>query len=128
MGNVARAEGNLAEAIAHYRDAVNDGLASGDRRLLALVLRSFAGVLVDQDWQAAAARLFGAAEAVRSLAGFSFAGIELPSREVELSLLRARMGDTEFEAAFIAGEALSLEKAAAEALAVADELAMKPHS
>jgi DNA-binding CsgD family transcriptional regulator len=60
-----------------------------------------------------AARLFGAAQALRQALGQVRWPLHQPSHDAEIAALRARMGDEAFERAWSEGAALSLEEAAA---------------
>ena len=76
----------------------------------------------------AAARMFGAAEAVREAGEFVYETMESTSREGDLSALRDELGVSAFAVAWEAGRALSLDEAVAEALDLADALAATPEA
>jgi predicted ATPase/DNA-binding CsgD family transcriptional regulator len=116
LGLVATARGDAARAGAHLRAALEQRAALGDRWGVADSLASLAALAAASRQPERAARLFGAAEAMREAIAVPLA---LPERAVfEAAIARARAGlpEVAFAAAWAAGRALSLEDAVGEAL------------
>jgi hypothetical protein len=63
-----------------------------------------------------AARLFGAAEALREAIGTPFARVEQEAHRRRLSRVRALLGEEAFAAAWAEGRAMTVEQAMADAL------------
>ena len=70
-----------------------------------------------------AVRLFGAAEALRDFHGISLPPAERPRLERAIAPAPAQLPEPSFAAAWSAGRALAVDRAIAEALTVADEVA-----
>ncbi len=68
-----RAQGNQEEALHHYRAALELAWLHGDMRAIARTLGRVAGAFAGRGNVAAAARLFGASEALHERMGFPFA-------------------------------------------------------
>jgi DNA-binding NarL/FixJ family response regulator len=64
-----------------------------------------------------AARLYGAAEALREAIGIPLPPYHRPEYEREVAVTREALGEDRFAAAYAAGRALSIDEAVAEALA-----------
>ncbi len=125
LGDMARAEGNPEEAIVRYREALGTLWAAQEPVPMdvATRLRSIAAAVCDRGGGQAAARLFGAAEAVRAAHDASFLGTEVRSRGPELAALQDRLGEAAFLKARDFGQALPLADAVAEALALVTDSA-----
>jgi len=108
-GRVARTEGAIAESA----DLFHEGLqVAVDRRLRPLVaecIESLASLAVDAE----AARLFGAADAMRTAMGMSRPPIDIPAYEADIDTARARLGPDTFDEAYHAGQNLSDDDAIA---------------
>jgi predicted ATPase/DNA-binding SARP family transcriptional activator/predicted negative regulator of RcsB-dependent stress response len=105
LGRVAAASGELAEARDRYRQAVEVALA-GPITLSARAIEALAGVTLAEGDPAEAARLLGAATALR--------GIKLdddPEVAGTAAAIRAALGDDGYEAAYRAGLRLPLDDA-----------------
>ena len=70
-----------------------------------------------------AARLFGAAEALRERHGVKLGPTERARLEQAIAPARAQLSEAEFAAAWTAGRALPIEQAIAVAVQVADDVA-----
>jgi len=128
LAEISRDDGDLAGAVGQNREALVLAHTHHDRLGAGITLRSIASLALLVPTASVpeydrAARLFGAADAVREVAGAGYEGLESPSREPDLASLRATLGEPAFTAAWEAGRALSLDEAIAEALALADALA-----
>jgi ATP/maltotriose-dependent transcriptional regulator MalT len=112
-GRVARTEGAIAESA----DLFHEGLqVAVDRRLRPLVaecIESLASLAVDADSDAEAARLFGAADAMRTAMGMLRPPIDIPAYEADIDTARARLGPDAFAEAYHAGQNLSDDDAIA---------------
>jgi non-specific serine/threonine protein kinase len=116
LGDVARAQGDEAKALARYRESVSVASEHGGRNFLAASLVSIA--LLELDWGNAfrAARLLGAADALGQQLGFSIARRERLRYEAIIEHLQQALPDGAFQAAWDAGAVLSFEGAITEAL------------
>jgi hypothetical protein len=83
-------------------------------------LEGLAKVAVAQGCPDQAARLFGVAQALRARIGVPVAPVDRADYECNLAATRAALGETAFDAAWAAGQALPLDQAIAEAVAGAD--------
>jgi len=109
QGHLSRATTFLAEAMIIYRD-----LAYKEGIIWALdLLERVAGV---GGQQVRAARLWGAAEALRKALGKSLAAADRPEYDRWIVDARTQLSEATFAAMWAAGRALSLEQAIAEAL------------
>jgi predicted ATPase/transcriptional regulator with XRE-family HTH domain len=109
LGNVAEGEALGREALALYRDL-------GDPRRCAVGLEGLASSSGMAGQAEHAARLLGAAAALRAAVGAPLPANELADIEQAVAEARAALGEEAWAAAFAAGEALALEAAIAEAL------------
>jgi non-specific serine/threonine protein kinase len=119
LADVARRQRELGTATAHLQEALRQGKKAGATLEVTWCLEDLAGVACDQALPQRAARLFGAAEALRQPTGL---GIPSGSRvDVQRDLLAARasLGDAAFEAAFAAGHEMTREQAVEFALQAA---------
>jgi predicted ATPase/transcriptional regulator with XRE-family HTH domain len=123
LGDLAAADGDVGRARAWWAEALAEFRVADYRRHLAALLPRFADWAADAGRRKAAARLYAAAEAMREGLGRPPDPAERARTERRLPALRADLGGTAFAAAWAAGGALSWDEAAAEALAVAEELA-----
>ncbi len=117
LGDLARARGDLDAALGRYRESLALAGERGDPRLAAAALDGVAGVAAARGQAERAARLYGAAAALREHLGATVVPWEHPARERDLAAARAALEPAAFEAAWAAGAALPLEAAVAEALA-----------
>src|SRR5262249_30258384 len=117
LGDLARAEGDLAAARTRYAAALGVGRARGAQSLLGLVrraLRKVAGLRAAAGDPRRAARLFGAAEAAGG--DRALYGLRTDRWEEDLWSARAALDEATFAAAWAEGEAMTLEEAIADAL------------
>ena len=105
----------LDESFAHLGKRCNPTFVANCLKSLGAV----AGVAGDPQQ---AARLLGAAEALRERHGVAVFPAELPRLERASAPARARLSQTAFTAAWAAGRALPVERAITEALQVADDV------
>jgi DNA-binding CsgD family transcriptional regulator len=73
LGDIARAKGDGVRAFHHYRESLDMGCRHHNLRAVSYALGGMAGALASTSRYAAAARLFGASEALHAACGFDFA-------------------------------------------------------
>jgi hypothetical protein len=117
LGNVHREQGALELAAAQYRESLSLYRELQDRRGVASCLQGMAAVAMSHGDAERAARLSGAAAAVRTAIGAELPVASRSKFEETTARARAALTETEFAAAWAAGQALSLEEASADALA-----------
>jgi predicted ATPase/DNA-binding CsgD family transcriptional regulator len=122
LGTCARDRGELRRAAELFAESLTSVRDGHDPLMLTLNLKSLGAVAAVIGDPVPAARLFGAAEALRERHG-----VELPLAERRrlaqaIALSRARLSEDAFSAAWAAGRALPKEHAVAEALAVANDV------
>jgi non-specific serine/threonine protein kinase len=105
-------------AVALTREALSLRWEFDDRRLIAPCLESLAGVAGRSGQPAQAARLFGAADALRAALGTPVVPLQRAGHEREIEAVREALGAAAFATAWEAGQALPLEQAVALALTV----------
>ncbi|GGM57019.1 adenylate/guanylate cyclase domain-containing protein [Dactylosporangium sucinum] len=117
LGMVALSRGDLVAAHDHLIVALRSRMTFGFHRRVCETLNAIAvRCALGADLETAA-RLFGAAQAARVRLRCSSGGFGAYWTEQQASL-RATMGDADFDAAYAAGGALSLEEAVAAALTI----------
>jgi predicted ATPase len=116
LGDVFRERGEAAVACECYREALALFAGLGDRPGVAGCLRCLAWGAWTAGQPARAARLYGAAEALRP-AAIAYDADDDAFHEQVRSPLRQQLGEGAFAAAHEAGRRLSLDQAAAEASA-----------
>jgi predicted ATPase/class 3 adenylate cyclase len=107
------AAGFLEEGFALLREV-------GDWEWVAYALDSFAGIAGAKAQGERAARLFGAAEALRKSIGAPLHPTERPDYERSVAAARSQLNETAWKAAFAEGSAMSAEEAAEYALGEVD--------
>ena len=115
LGALALAQAQHADARAHYLDALAQHQALGDRRGIAVDLGGLARVASAQQQPRRAAQLAAAAEVIWAALGSSLQPAELLVYQQDLDAARAQLAPAEWQAAWEAGRALSLDQALAEA-------------
>ncbi len=126
LGEVAHARGETQRALTWYRDGLIPLRHLGLKDTLVAVLVSIADLGSEARSPVRAARLLGAANAIRERLGCSeptVATMVPDMRERATTELRQRLGEMVFTATWNAGQALSVDEAVAEALSLVDELA-----
>ena len=111
QGNVEQAERLLKEGLAWQRELEN-------RRQIAESLERFAILAVGRRQPGRAAQLLGAASMLRKRLGAPLPPIEHAGIDSTVTAVRAQLGEAAFDAAWTEGQAMTLEQAVAEALAV----------
>ena len=116
LGDLARDRGDLAEAMTRYGESVRLAQEHGDRLFLLAALAGVASVAAAQGEPTRAARLYGAAAAMREQLGASIEAWQRPAHDRAEAMVRAALSPEAFAAAWAAGETLPQEDAIAEAL------------
>lgn len=119
LGVLAHREGDDRLATDLLRESLETHQNLGDRWRAASVLDAVAEALRAQGRPEPAARLLGAAGAVREAISVPVPLCERADREASLSRARAELGEASFEATFSEGRAMSTERAIEYALALA---------
>jgi predicted ATPase/class 3 adenylate cyclase len=112
MGHALRRGGRLEEALAVYRDTISGWVHLGNRGAVANQLENVAYVAIERAELDRAARLLGAAEAIRETAASKMAFDEEPEFREYVDRLRATLPASQLAAAWSAGRAMSLMEAA----------------
>jgi non-specific serine/threonine protein kinase len=119
LGLVTLETGDATRALTLLGESLRLVESTGDFEEMAGILEVLARAAVATPDRAA--RVFGAAAALRETRGTSRPPAEQPRHEGALSSVQSALGEQAFAAAFAAGQTLSLEEGIAEALALADE-------
>jgi non-specific serine/threonine protein kinase len=119
LGLVVREQGDIERAAALQEEGLQLDLALGNRHGVAASLEGIAGVLVAARRPAAAARLYGAARALREALGAPVPPGDLDDYDRDVADARAQLGEAAFAAAWEAGRTMTVQEAAAEARAAA---------
>jgi non-specific serine/threonine protein kinase len=115
VGQVARLDGRLEEAAAHYRDALRFGQELGDAASMSEPLQGLAAVAVATGDAERGVRLLGANDAIREQLGGGPPPEWLRLGD-PLEDARRSLGDAAYQQAWQAGRALSVDEAVALAL------------
>jgi predicted ATPase/class 3 adenylate cyclase/DNA-binding CsgD family transcriptional regulator len=111
LGDVARAEGDIGAAEDLYHDAL---VIRQKRRFapdIAETLEALASIAVKQESALEAARLYGAADALRRSLGLARFPVAQSEYDANLEQARLLAGDDAYDAAFAEGAALSVDEA-----------------
>ena len=123
LGSVAVARGDHASAASLFAESLAWCRTLGDGLGLAYCLDGFAIVAEARGRPDRAARLAGAAAALREATGARLPPAEAARHARHLATVRDRLGAAPFTAAWAAGTALPLEQAIMEALAMVEAVA-----
>jgi tetratricopeptide (TPR) repeat protein len=116
LAHIDRYEGRLDKAEAAYRETILQWKRLGHRAAVAHQLESFAILAQAREDGLRAARLYGAAEALRERIGISMTPIEKSEYDVHVARLNEGMDAKDFAEAWADGRAMTLEQAVAFAL------------
>jgi tetratricopeptide (TPR) repeat protein len=108
LARIARQDGDPELAVALFAESVRICLEIGDDQRLAEALEGLAGALVDCDDAATAARLFGAAGALREQTETPLLAVHRPAFERDLEAVRGVLGDERLASLVREGETLPL--------------------
>lgn len=117
LGQVALELDDATRALAAFGESLAFWYESNYDEYVIMALAGYARALQLQHLLTDAARLFGAATTLRDSLGVVFATPDHAAYERDLAALRAHLDDAVFQAAWRAGQALSLEQAVAVAQA-----------
>ena len=120
LGKLALARGDERGARMAYREALALSTELGDKTGIAWEVMGMAGVAGLEGQAEQAARLLGAAEALRDQIGARLAPYEWAIHDRIQATVRQALGPSAFAAAWARGGALSVADAIAEAMAIAD--------
>jgi ATP/maltotriose-dependent transcriptional regulator MalT len=112
-GRLCRAAGDAAGAEDHHQRALAVAAESGLAGVAAEALECVASLAADGESWAEAARLFGAASALREVTGQQRWPLDQPRHDADLARLREALGDDGFARAHTEGTGLSLQEAVA---------------
>jgi hypothetical protein len=118
LGEAALAQGDLGDAATWLMQALNVNRKIGDRAGIAWVMAGLGSVAALNEEPERAARLWGAAEALRVAFGARPAPAARATYERAVASARAQLGVDVFAAAWAEGQALTLEQAISKALNV----------
>jgi len=123
QGRLLLAQGDLEAAAARLRESVRVAMPGGEIRTVIACFEALAGALATAS-PVRAARLLGAAAALRATRGLPIAGVDHPYYKQAMAATRAALDEQAFETAFAEGQSMTLDEAVACALdeAVADAL------
>jgi predicted ATPase/class 3 adenylate cyclase len=113
MGHVARQLGNFEEALALYRQTIQEWQEIGHRGAVAHQLECFAFIAKAQEQKERAVKLLSAAEVLREVSSSSRTPMERTEYDKEVSELRAGMDEKVFAALWAEGQAMRVEQAIA---------------
>jgi predicted ATPase/class 3 adenylate cyclase len=113
LGHALRRGRRLPQALAIYRETIGGWVHLGHRGAVASQLENFGYVAIELGNAERAARLLGAAEAIRLASAQPRAYDEETEYEAILERIRAELGPAGFDAAWAAGQRLSQPEAVA---------------
>ena len=116
LGHAVRRGGELDEALSILRRTLPRWEHSGNRGAIANQLEAFGFIAVERGESDRAARLLGAAETLRELAGAAMLSYERAEYDAVVARLRASMDGDAFDLAWAAGRTMSVGDAVALAL------------
>jgi len=116
LAHIDREEGQLDKAEAAYRETILQWKRLGHRAAVAHQLESFAFIAQSRGEDARAARLYGAAEAIRERIGIAMTPIEQTEYDAQVARLKAGSQSQAVARAWSEGRAMTLEQAVSFAL------------
>jgi predicted ATPase/class 3 adenylate cyclase len=116
LAHLERQQGHFAQAKSLYRETIQAWQSIGHRAAVAHQLESFAFIAKAQEEDQRAAKLFGAAEALRENPNLPMNPMEQVEYQREVNDLRANMDEATFARAWAEGRAMTMEQAIAFAL------------
>lgn len=111
IAHVERAMGNYSNAKNIYRETTKDFQDVGNRPAVAHQLECFAMIAVVEEEPQRAAKLFGAAAAIRVATGHQRTDEEEVEEAQFISRLHAMLPDAEFNALWVEGKSMAMEQA-----------------
>jgi tetratricopeptide (TPR) repeat protein len=116
LGKAALENGDYQQAIAYSKEALTLHFESGRERHIAESLEQLARAAVMYRRSEHAARLLGAAEALRQSSGFSLFPYQTAEYDFTFALLREQLDEVTCQSRWAEGRAMSLDEAVAYAL------------
>jgi predicted ATPase/DNA-binding SARP family transcriptional activator len=116
LGKIAQAQGDYATARTFYSEALNIMHRLENKEGLPFVLEAWGYLAVAEKQFQRAARLFGAAAALREAIGSGLPAMSRAAHERDLAEARKGLGNALFEAAWAEGPAMTLDQIVAYAL------------
>lgn len=110
LGGVAAHQGDLMTARTLYHEGLALAMRAGRKLVVASSLQELAGVVAMQGEATWATRMWGAAEALREVAGAPLPPVERVGYEHALASARVQLGERTFAAAWKEGRAMTLEQ------------------
>ncbi|MFL5658472.1 MAG: tetratricopeptide repeat protein [Ktedonobacteraceae bacterium] len=110
LAKVEEHQGEHAAARASYEEGLVIASKNGDKLHIPYFLEGMASVLTTQGEPASAARLWGAAEAVREITGAPIPPVEHAPYDRSVAAARALLGERAFAAAWAEGRTMPLEQ------------------
>jgi ATP/maltotriose-dependent transcriptional regulator MalT len=111
LGELARRRGKLDEAESLHREALAQRASRGLRPGVVESLEALAGLAVQHNEYAEAARLFGAASSLRDQMSFVRWPVQLAGYDSDVTDMRKALGEDAFAATWAEGAAFSLDEA-----------------
>jgi hypothetical protein len=111
LAHIERYEGQHEQAKAAYKETIVEWKRIGHRAAIAHQLECFGSVAKVEEQGQRAARLFGAAEALREKIDIPMTAMEHMEYEREISDLKAGMDEKVFTSAWAEGRALTMDQA-----------------
>jgi len=113
FGQVAAAQGDYAMAQSHYEESLALGREFGFKRIIPASLEGLAALVIHQGEPTWAARLWGAAGALRDTMGTPIHPVYRPAYERSVGAARTHLGEQAFAAAWAEGRTMMPEQALA---------------
>src|SRR5262249_35030111 len=122
LGYVALVQGDQQRAYTHFTESLALHREQGNQPGILEELAGFGALLVAQGQPQRAAILFGAIAALRAALNAPMWPAERVEYERYLASVRAALGEAALQAAWAAGQTMSLDEVIAEALAIRSEM------
>jgi hypothetical protein len=116
LAHLERRQGHTKQALPLYHETILAWQDLGHRAAVAHQLECIAFIVEAEGNAQRAARLLGAAEALREKTGSSMAQLEHAEYEAALDSIHARIDESSFAEAWAEGRAMTMEEAIADAL------------
>jgi predicted ATPase/class 3 adenylate cyclase/DNA-binding CsgD family transcriptional regulator len=110
FAQVVIAQGNNARSQSLYEEGIAVARKAGNRQTVAFGLQGLASVVAVQGEVAWAARLWGAAEALREIIGAPIPPVERPTYESSVTAARTQLGEKLFATAWAEGRLMTPEQ------------------
>jgi predicted ATPase/class 3 adenylate cyclase len=121
LAHIERAEGHYEKAASMYRETILAWQKLGNRAAIAHQLECFGFIARVSEQDQRAARLFGAAKALREYINIPMSSVERIEHEREIADLHKHTADPSLDKSWEEGEAMSMDQAIAYALHIEGE-------